>query len=281
MLLVYKILNNSAAIARDEKNNEYLVLGKGVVFNKGMYDEIDPDMIMRVFTLGNEHKRTELEAMVSEIPYEFFEVSECIKNMAEKELNCTLDAGVLLRLADHIHYAKIKLEKNIHTPNLILQEIRQFYRKEFEIGKTAIRLIDEKLHTHFDENEIGFIAFHIISSEEQGNSVDMDQMIMVLQKIVGMVEDYFHVCLEVDTIEYARLVTHLKFFILRIFNCNQDRAKSLKGDSLYDMLTAGYPDISSFLDELNAMTLLNYSFRLSDTDRMYLLIHLARVLKQK
>jgi beta-glucoside operon transcriptional antiterminator len=279
MYLIYKILNNSAVIARDEKNKEFLVLGKGCVFEKGMYDEIDEDKIMSVFALGGVYQKPTLESLASEIPYTYFEIANEIKTNAEKVLGASLDNGLLLRLADHIHYSRIKLTKGISTPNLILDEIKRFYNKEYTVGIEAVEMINEKLKSSFDENEAGFIAFHIVGSENEDSFVDMSQMTTILKKIVDMIEEYFGIKLDVNSFAYSRLITHLKFFVFRIFSNNNKGANSLEGDSLYEMLTSSYKDIAEFLDRLSLMTELNYDYKFSDTDRMYLLIHLARLLK--
>ena len=57
--------------------------------------------------------------------------------------------------------------------------------------------------------------------------------------------------------------------------------QSLQGDSLYEMLVAQYPQINQFLNHMNARLLLDYNYELTDSDRMYLIIHLARLLKNR
>lgn len=47
------------------------------------------------------------------------------------------------------------------------------------------------------------------------------------------------------------------------------------------MLVAQYPQINQFLNHMNARLLLDYNYELTDSDRMYLIIHLARLLKNR
>ena len=42
-----------------------------------------------------------------------------------------------------------------------------------------------------------------------------------------------------------------------------------------------YHNIYRFLDEVSQMTEKKYEYKLSDSDRIYLIIHLARVLKKR
>ena len=103
MFFIGKVLNNSAAIVFDDSKKEYLILGKGMVFGKRQNDEIDPSNATRVIPLTKEN-RTRLEELVREIPYSYFQISEEIKLLAEKELQQKLDDDILLHLADHIYY---------------------------------------------------------------------------------------------------------------------------------------------------------------------------------
>ena len=277
-MLIYKILNNNAVISRDNQNREIIVTGKGIAFKKGEYDEIDEELILQVFILENHQEKTKLEMMVSEIPYDYFVVAEKIKKMAEGMLNCELADSLVLRLSDHIHYSVMKEEKGIVTPNLMLDDLERFYSKEYEIGLLAILAINQSFDTNFDANEAGFIAFHIINCEEENNSSDMQSMIDKLQVVTSMIEEYFQIELKKNPVDYSRLVTHLKFFFTKLNRGIKEKPQTLKNDTLFEMLIEKYAEINNFLDRISAMTLLSDNYELSDSDRMYLIIHLARLL---
>jgi len=278
-LFIRKILNNSAAIVSDEKNDEYLVMGKGIAFNKSQYDNIKQTSEMQIFALDNPSSKNRLEHMAAEIPYDYFEITKQIIIDAEKQLKCKFDQNATIRLADHLHYAVQKEEKGIETPNLILGELQRFYPEEFSLSRKALDMINNRLHTHLDINEAGFVAFHLIEGENKDAQVDVNDMVSVLNELVSMIEAYFNIKLDESSVEYSRLITHLKFFILRMRIGDASAHKSLSGDSLYEMLMSHYPDIDRFLDQLSEETSRKYNFSLRDTDRMYLLIHLARILK--
>ena len=276
MLLLHQTLNNSAAICRDERDHEYLVLGKGIAFGKRRLSEVDPHCALRVFPL-TEWNHSKLESMVAEIPYEYFEMAEAIRQRAEERLEQRLDEGILMRLADHINYSVWKLQKGINTPNLILTEIRMFYRREYETGMWATEEINRRFHSTFGEDEAGFIAFHIAGAEG-GGAVDVEKTVAFLRDTLSIIETSFHVRLDETSLDYGRLVTHLKFLSVRIQSPQDDEVRSLSGDGLYETLRETYPIIDDFLDRLSVMTEKAYNHALSDAERMYLLIHLARVL---
>ena len=73
----------------------------------------------------------------------------------------------------------------------MLNEIRQFYPKEYDIGRQAIQLVNQRFQSNLDENEAGFVTFHIVSSESQEGPVDFHEMLEVLKMIITTIEDYF------------------------------------------------------------------------------------------
>lgn len=277
-MLILKILNNNAVLSRDRQNNEVIVTGKGIAFRKKVYDEIDADQVLQIYVPKNKQQKSHMEALVSEIPIDYFIAAMEIKQLAEKELNCTLDDGISLQLSDHIHYAVDKIAKNISTPNLMLNEIRQFYPKEYEIGLKASKRINQRFSTCFNEDEAGFIAFHIVSCEDKNGSVDVQTLMERLHDIIQMIETYFHLPLSDETIRNSRLITHLKYFLTKVSRPHLEKEQNLKEDNLYQMLVKKYSEINLFLDQLDQYTYKNCQYHLSDSDRMYLIIHLARII---
>ena len=276
---IVKKLNNNAVIAEDEHHVDVVVTGRGIAFNKGMFDEIDPECILKVYVPKSRQQRNKFELMVSEIPIEFFIVAERIASLACQELQCPLDDGLSLRLADHLHYASLKRERGVVTPNLMLDEIRRFYPREYAVALEAVDVANGLLGTSFDEDEAGFIAFHIASSEDSGDMLDVEELIETLKDIIADIEAQFHLTLNEDSIEYQRLVTHLKYFLVKAHGsrCTSRRDGDLSKDQLYMLLCEKYSEPAAHLDRIAALVLKRWDYFMTDQDRMYLLIHLARI----
>ncbi len=277
-LIIKKILNNSAAIAFDSNRNDYLVMGKGIVFGKIQYDELDETLATQVIYLNKENK-SKYEALISEIPIEYFAISEKIKILAEKELKTTLDSDILIKLTDHIYNAQQRLKKGIKTPNLILNEIKIFYPSEYKISEIAVSLANKELNTQFDENEVGFITFHIVNSESKNGVVDLNETIEFISNVTAKINEYFNIDLGKNPIAYSRLITHLKYFSISLFSKEEVINREFDDNVLYETLKDKYKDIDLFLEKLSSYIEKQYKYVLTDQDKMYLLIHLARILK--
>lgn len=278
-MLIYKILNNNAVVSKDSKNREIIVMGNGIAFKKSRYDEVEDEKISQIFVPKNAQNRTRLEMMVSEIPYDYFEISEEIKNMAEERMKCKLDDGFSIRLCDHIYYSIDKYSNHIFTPNLMLNELKQFYAKEFEVAKIAVEMIKNKFGVLLNEDEIGFITFHIVTSEDSVGLMDINEIVSTLSDIIALMEDYFPFTLNRNSNDYQRLLTHLKFFLSKVMIEKKGNESKLGGDPLFEMLIEKYSNINKFLDKLNGYMMVNYNYKITDSDRMYLIIHLARCME--
>lgn len=164
---------------------------------------------------------------------------------------------------------------------MVLNETKVFYPKEFNASQQAIKLINKTFDTKFDDNEAGFISFHIVNSEYGNSNVDLNRSIDFIKEMLAVTEEYFHVSLDVGSVPYSRFVTHLKFMSTRLFSTEHEHPVDMAGDGLYEMLKKQYHNIYRFLDQVSLMTEKQYEYKLSDSDRIYLIIHLARVLKER
>lgn len=277
-LIIRKILNNSAAIAFDSNRHDYLVMGKGIVFGKMQYDELDENLATQVIYLDKNNK-SKYEALISEIPYEYFAISEKIKILAEKELKTTLDSDILIKLTDHIYNAELRLKKGIKTPNLILNEIKIFYPAEYKASELAILIANKELNTHFDENEAGFITFHIVNAESNTGTIDLNETVEFISKVTEKIKNYFNIDLEKNPIAYSRLITHLKYFSVSVFSKKEIFDQNSDDNVLFETLKEKYTDINLFLEKLSDYIEKKYNYKLTNQDKMYLLIHLVRILK--
>ena len=276
-MIIEKVLNNNAVLSTDSDGKEVVVLGKGIAFKKSPKDAIDNELVTGIYELKG--TKNELVQLASEIPYEYFELSQRLASEARKTLNSNLDERLELRLADHIYFAVDKLGKGIRTPNIMLGELMQYYPKEYEIGKKYIREINEKFGCDMDENEAGFIAFHLASSQGTNGTLDANALMNEIKKVIGAVEKYFNKQIDRDSQNYSRFIVHLKFFLTKVLSGDRREEVSLENDSLYQMLCEKYADILDCLKRINAILLLDYDYELTDSDKMYLIIHIARVIK--
>lgn len=91
-------------------------------------------------------------------------------------------------LADHISNAISRVVSGIQINNVFLDEIKALYKAEYAISRDALTIINEQFSVQLPDDEIGFIALHILNNYE--NSVDYEsvRIIELSQIITGLIE---------------------------------------------------------------------------------------------
>lgn len=277
-MIIYKILNNNAVVTKNDDGKEVIVLGKGIAFKSVVYDEIDEELIDKTFVLESRVERSRLEALISEIPQEYMEFSESLIQFATKRLNRKLDNNLIIALTDHLYNSLKNFYNGIIIPNMLVAEIRTFYPDEYEIALDMVAKINTRFGSKLDENEAGFLAFHIINAEGKDNMNVTIEIVKSMQDIVNLVNSTFNVNFDKSSLDYSRFTVHLKFFLTRVFSKNLSPIKDLSDDGLYQMLIHKYSEINVFLNKIDEYTMNLKNYHLTDSDRMYLVIHLARLI---
>lgn len=276
-MLIYKILNNNAVISHDDHENEIIVLGKGIAFKSSVYDEIDEERIEKIFALENRAQRTRLETLIREIPEDFLVFCEELITMAEKRLNKKLDSNLLIALTDHVYSSIKNYQGGIVIPNMLVDEIQTFYTQEYQIALDMVEWINAHFKVNLDRNEAGFLAFHVINAEGKATMNTTIDIVKGIQEVCDLVKTTYALELEPESMDYSRFIVHLKFFFSRVYAKEPAPQKSLTDDGLYQMLITKYADLNTFLNQIQTYTMNVKGYHLSDSDRMYLVIHLARI----
>ena len=78
---IKKVLNNNVAIVVDQYDEEIVIMGKGLVFQKKAGDTIDETMIEKSFVLDDKSVNDKLGKLISDIPMEHLTIAEMILHM--------------------------------------------------------------------------------------------------------------------------------------------------------------------------------------------------------
>ena len=68
---------------------------------------------------------------------------------------------VYISLIDHVHTSIVRFLDGVTVKNVLLWDIRRFYKDEYQIGLWALNLVEEKCKVRLPEDEAGFIALHL------------------------------------------------------------------------------------------------------------------------
>lgn len=97
---IAKVINNNVVSVLKEGNQELVIMGRGIAFQKKTGDPVDEARIEKVFTLDNKDVSEKFKTLLYDIPIECMEVSEEIISYAKLQLGKKLNDSIYVSLTD-------------------------------------------------------------------------------------------------------------------------------------------------------------------------------------
>ena len=272
---VIKVINNNIIKSYDAKNQEVLVMGCGIGFKKKPGDEVDDSLIAKIYTNIDKTTSNRLTELLEKVPLEHIQLTNDIISYAKASLGKKLNDNIYLTLTDHINFAISRIRQGLTLKNALLWEIKRFYNHEYLVGKEALSMIHKRLGVELPEDEAGFIALHLVNASMDFDSMRQTaDMTRIIQNIVNIVKYHFHTELDEYSLHYERFITHVKFFVQRVFNgteINEDDKSFLL------MLKEQYK--KEYLCALKIQDYMRKEFgkELTEDEIIYLTVHIRRM----
>ncbi|MQS76439.1 PRD domain-containing protein [Lactobacillus halodurans] len=273
---IYKVLNNNAAVCKTEQDESFVVTGRGIAFGKKPGDQIEKSDKVSVYTLSNRFLNNKFQEVVSNIPIIYIEISERIISYAKRTLNKDFSDVVYITLPDHLFGAVTRYKKGIKLKNKLLFDIKRIYPREYKIGQMAVKKLETEFDLPFLPDESAFIALHFVNAELGDDVNDVQNMTEIIDGILNIVKFHFGIIFDEDSISYSRFLTHLKFFCYRM---QTETTEDDSADEMLPILEKKYPNTKKCVDKIVNMLKSNYEYRVHDDERMYLMMHINRILQ--
>ena len=266
-----KIFNNSAVAVITPSGQEAIVLGNGIGFRKRPGDEIDDSKIQKVYYVQDVMQRKFLQ-MLKDVQPRVMDAAERIIAMAE-ENGCTMSSQATISLIDHISFAIERQNNGLALPNLLLHETKLLYRKEYELGRRSLAMIQDCCGVTLPEDEAGYIAMHIISiSVDQNAAYDV---LKFVKAALDIIKQTYGIALDHESIDAMRLITHLKFLAQRMFQNHSWEDEGM--ENMYEMLLDRHPQNRLCLERLDGYCQNAFGYTLNLQEKFYLLVHLTKI----
>ena len=270
-----KVYNNNVVLVKGDNNEEIIVMGRGLGFQKKPGDEIDASLIEKTFVMQDSKATNELTRVYVDLsPSETEVVLDIIKH-GQKVLNITFDTAFYIALADHLHYTLQRNRENLTIQNPLSWEIRKFFPKEYQLGRDALKIIFEKLGVILPDDEISSIALHFINAQKDSGMIEQNyQISKIVTDILGIVRLFYGKVVDEDSVSYNRFITHIQYFAQRVVN----GVVQGKNDSfLYEQVKSNYPVAFSCSEKIKNYVESSYDFPMSKDEQVYITIHIQRL----
>ena len=273
---ITRVINNNVVAAVNEQNQELVLMGSGIGFQKKIGDEIDLAKVEKKFARFDDKQIRYFQRLAEEIPYEYMHMANEIISYAQISLNKELDENIYIALTDHLNFAIKRIRQGIALTNSMLWEIKHYYNHEYRIGKEAIAIIKRHTGLEMPDDEASFIAMHILNSEL---NLDMDHsrmMTKIIQDVLNIVKYHFNIIIDEESLDFERFVSHLKFFVQRAMKEQESR---IWDKNLMDLIRAQYLDAYDCAGKIATYIERTTPYVVLEEEMVYLTVHIQRLQK--
>lgn len=274
---IKKILNNNVVIAKDDDGHEVIVMSTGLGFSKKAGDIFRRQDAQKIFVLSDEVKGKYGQLMGNVDPVAT-EIAENVITYATEQKNLRLNDIIHLTLTDHIDGVLTRLREGVYMTNQLTMEIKRVYNRDFGIGLYANKLIKEKTGLEPNVDEAAFIAMHFMNNRLDCNNNDetISQTIAFVDDTMKLLETYFKVKLNEDSLYYYRFVSHLKCLLKRII----DGTTFTDDPLLYDTVSRSYENSAKCAAKIANMIKLKYHKDVSSEEKAYITIYVEKLIRE-
>lgn len=164
-MIITKIFNNNAIIAKDQKRDEFVVMGRGIAFKKNAGEQVEEHLIEKVFVLKHKDASEKFKLLLEDVPSEYVSLCYDIIEYGKSILEVQLSDYIYVSLTDHMNNAFKMFDEGFKNANPLIWEIKKFYPKEFAVGLKALEFIEDETGKRLSEDEAGNIALHLINAQ--------------------------------------------------------------------------------------------------------------------
>lgn len=272
---IITILNNSALIAQNEKKEEYVLIGKGISFQKHPNDKVDMSKVEKQFGYNTQVAK-ELYDLVNEIPEKYLDITCSIIRYANKKLGRELNKNIYISLLDHINSAVERYQEGIQLDFAMENEVRVLYGKEYRVAEWALEYLNMTLDIDLPIDECGFITIHLINaSSEEGNIMKTKKVMRISKDIADVVKEHFCNKIDIESMDYSRFITHLKYFALR---CLSEKQLLEDVTISFHFAKETLEIIDPCLDKVSKCLLEKHDLTIASNEMKYLTLHLCRLI---
>lgn len=276
-MIIEKILNNNCIITFLENDEEAVIMGSGVGFKRKIGDYVDEKKIEKIFKLDNVKTKDKIREILETTNPECFLITQSIIEYAEENLDSKLSEMAYVLITDHLFFAIERYKQNIVLENPMLWEIKNLYSEEYKIGIWALELIEKRFSMRLPDDEAAFIALHIVNAVLGEEIYNTTNITILTRNILKIIKNHYRIELEENSLDYVRLVTHLKFFAQRLFKREEVKASD---EIMYNIAKEYYKEEEQCVSKICKYINRQFNYDITQQERLYLILHIRKVIKK-
>lgn len=275
-LYVKKVLNNNVLWVKTEKNEERIVMGKGIGWHLKPKSELSSDdkRIDQVFIVDNDSYASTFQQMLKRVSITDIELANHIIKTGEKELGYKCSQNILFSLSDHISFMLQRIRNHEEFANPLQWDIKTIYPKEFQYSLKAVKYLRQQTGLKIPKEEAAFISLHFINSHYDSDNMHQTMEITkIIQNVIDIVNYHYGKAFDQSSFAFSRFIVHLRYFVMRELHSENDNT----GASLLSIVKIKYPQDYACAEKIRDFLEKTYSWHIEDGELLYLTLHLNRL----
>lgn len=277
MYKLIRSLNNNAALVKDKQNNEAVIMGLGITFQKKKGDLIREEKVEKIFLIKNNETKENLLMLLKDVPLDFVSVTFEVIDQLVAQFHYPVQNYIYVTLTDHLFasYNMLKEDRYVvsNLPELLAQ-----YPLEAEMGRLALSMFNQKLAVTFPEDEVQRIALHFINAkgiEKTRPDKESFDEVIILQEIKAVLMQYGILRSDLNSNYYDRLMIHLSYFLHGLERENKANASIL---NLEKQILEEYPKAYQIGSNIYEIIAQHTHKDLFEGEKLYIVLHIQRLL---
>lgn len=271
---IIKKINSSAVMCVDGDGRQLVALGRGVGFCE-IGSSLEIERIERTFYDVDPRYL----AVLSSLPPEVVEFASQFADVASGMFSYELSPNLSFILADHIAFAIKRAKEKIEVKMPLAFDVAHQYPLEYRLGSLIVSRINSTFHVSLPADEAaGMVMVFInnIVSPGTSTSAESDRCFSrFLDRATSLIERIVRIEIDRSSFNYARYATHLQYLYRRA-----KTGETIQSDNspMYASLIGSYPQEQRCIEGIDRLIEEEVGHRLSDEEKLYLLLHINRVL---
>ncbi|HEJ7041389.1 TPA: PRD domain-containing protein [Serratia liquefaciens] len=274
MFTVKKSINNNMLLVVKDQQ-EMILFGKGIGFATKPETKVNLSHIEQIFIPLGSIKSRHFLSLTDTIPAIFFEITHDIITMAQAHYTKPLNSVIFFMLAEHLYYALEREKEGKHLGNKLSWEVKRYYQKEYAIGMQAKKLVETYFNIYLTDDEAVHIAFHLINASGDESNQNAHQQVQLVNRIAELVRYKIKKNIDVNTINYNRFITHLRYFSERVICRN---ISDNNNDDFYHEMLRFHPEAMSISWVVHDYIKNKYDLTLPKDELTWISLHISRLI---
>lgn len=279
---VVQVLNNNVVLAVTSDNNEVIVTGWGVGFQRKPGQLVDASKVVRTFVPEADRDPDVLAAQLAELDPAYITAVADALQAAAATLRVSPSSASVIALADHFQIAKLRHERaNADAAGIshpLTAEVINLYPNEHAAAKQILSSVNQQLGLNLGEDEAIAVALHLVNASFMtGDLTKTYLMTGVFNQLFDIIAASFDISVDPHSISAARFITHLRYFFVRAAKNHQlnDGASVLRSS-----LETSHPAALSCATKLATVLELRLGTSINSDEVAYLGLHVARLVSE-